>query len=770
MLSHTYKNSLIGNYLISSWIVNLQLIYLSSIFIFQNDWLNCYILLFFYCLFGQLPVKPKIPSWLNTVCMLATTVSLFFNLPLLAATTVLFSHWLQGEQPIRPKFIGFNLVLIQSTLATFIMLCIAHLLSYKTTYRPNRSIHYRVRYFKPMYFLLFDQLFVVTLLTIVIWIYVISLPTLEPNALIFSLLPSCFIAYLVGEKKKYIEPFLKGGYISLYIGLAFISQLINILMLPKLEIWFNNLTYLNFSLLVFQQITQATIIGSLLAVFNIQLSTYQTLARKRHTEGFHFIYSMVNIVAIISLSIWITHHNNIYSVANWLVAFTFIGLLITIYRYPASTLKASLKSVVKYLFRIHEVHGLHHLNNLKKPFIIIPNHNSYLEPPILAAMLPGRFMFPINPEAGNMMAVKLTEAFWQKLPMSPNKPMMLKPFVTGLKHCKLGIIFPEGQRSPIGKIGKIYPGASFAAKISQASLVPVILNGSQYHLSSRMKTSFKKVFFPKITIQIGKPLKVQKKSQIGEKEIRNILIDTQCQQHKHKHIKDAIKALVDQIGDKHKCLLSSKKRMSLREVLKATRKISWQHQNVYHVTEENFSVISFLSALLNDIPIIYGDSSKIKNPSNALYHVEHNKVISYSMTEIMNVLYQWTYNSPVYSESNLFIGCDYEDYRIIIFGFIGALLNGATAIIPDKNTGFAQEIYLEHANTLIMSQKYFDRLFDEATKEDLIFVKYTISMHTSSSNRSAWINKFLHPVYTFKYNDTSLLHHFETPFDTIHIR
>ena len=114
MLSPNYKHGFIANYVISSWIVNLQIIYLSSIFIFQNDWLNCYILLFFYCLFGQLPVKPKIPTWLTPACMLLTTTFLYFNLPIFAATTVLFSHWLQGEQPIKPKMIGINILLIQS--------------------------------------------------------------------------------------------------------------------------------------------------------------------------------------------------------------------------------------------------------------------------------------------------------------------------------------------------------------------------------------------------------------------------------------------------------------------------------------------------------------------------------------------------------------------------------------------------------------------------------------------------------------------------------
>lgn len=763
MPSHTYRNGFVANYLIASWIVNLQIIYLFSLFIFQNTWLNCYIILFFYCLLGQLPVKAKIPLWVHPACMLVTTVCLYFDLPMVAATSLLFSHWLQGEQPINPKLIGVNLLLLQNTLATFLALIIGHILCYKTIIRPYRHVHYRVRFFKPMYRLLVDQLFIVAMLTAVTWIYVISLPTLEPNDLIFSLIPSCFIAYLVTNRQKAIEPFLKHGYISLYIGLNLLCQMINLLMLPNLETWLNTTTTTNFIYLVIQQLIQITTIGALIATFNIQLSIYKTLSRKRHTEGFHFMFSMINVITIIVLSLWISHASNIYTIAYWMAIITFLALMITIYRYPAPTLKASLKSFVKYAFRI-EINGLKNLEQLKKPYIIIPNHNSYLEPPILAGMLPGRFMFPINPEAGNMLVVRLTEAFWEKLPMSPNKPMMLKPFIHGLKHGKNGIIFPEGQRSPIGKIGKIYPGAILAAKLTGATLVPIILNGSQYSVTSRMKTNFKKSFFPKVSIQIGKPVKITKKSNLDEQDIRNILIETQCQQPQPKHLREAIKALINQIGDSHKCLISNKKRLNLKQVLKAAKKTTWAHKGFYHLTEDSFSPIRFLSALLNDIPIILGDINQVKLPQEALYVVEENKITVFKMAEIMNMLYQWTYNSPLYSETSLFIACDHKDFRIILFGFIGSILTGATCIIPDQKNALAQEIYLEHATTLMISNKYLSQLMNDASKEELSFITHTITYNANKSFRNSWIVNFLHPTYNISYPENNLCHTYETPF------
>ncbi|MDG2348842.1 MAG: 1-acyl-sn-glycerol-3-phosphate acyltransferase [Gammaproteobacteria bacterium] len=766
MLAHTYRNGFVANHLIASWIVNLQIIYLFSLFIFQNTWLNCYIILFFYCLLGQLPVKAKIHSWINPACMLLTTICLYFDLPMIAATSLLFSHWLQGEQPIKPKLIGINLLLLQNPLTTFIALMIGHILSYKTITQTYRHVNYRIRFFKPMYRLLVDQLFIIAMITALTWVYIISLPTLAPNDLIFSLIPSCLIAYIVTNKKKPIESFLKNGYISLYILLNLICQIINLNMLPNIEAWLSTPNTTNLIYLVIQQLIQITTIGTLLASFNIQLSTYRILSRKRHTEGFHFVFSMINVITIIGLSLWVSHVSNIYTIAYWMAILTFLALITTVYRYPASTLKASLKSFVKYTFRI-EIHGLHNLEQLKKPYIVIPNHNSYLEPPILAGMLPGRFMFPINPEAGNMLIVRLTEGFWQKLPMSPNKPMMLKPFIHGLKHGKNGIIFPEGQRSPIGKIGKIYPGAILAAKLTEATLVPVILNGSQYNVTSRMKTNFKKSFFPKVTIQIGKPVKVTKKSNFNEETIRKILIETQCKQSQPKHLKDAIKHLISQIGDSHKCLISNKKRLNLKQVLQLANKTSWTHKNFYHLTEDSFSPIRFLSALLNDIPIILGDINQVKLPQEALYIVEEDKITIFTMVDIMNMLYQWTYNAPLYSETSLFIACDYNDFRFILLGFIGSILTGATCIIPEHKNAVAQEIYLEHATALMLNETYLNQLMNDASTEELTFIGNTIACNIKSTIRKNWEGKFLHPIYNIEHKEKELIHTYETPFNSV---
>ena len=76
--------------------------------------------------------------------------------------------------------------------------------------------------------------------------------------------------------------------------------------------------------------------------------------------------------------------------------------------------------------------------------------------------------------------------------------------------------------------------------MTQSTLIPVILDGSQYHVSSRMEQSLRKVLFPKVTIQIGEPVKVSKTTDIDESHIRQMMVHTQYLQQKPSHLRDAI--------------------------------------------------------------------------------------------------------------------------------------------------------------------------------------------------------------------------------------
>lgn len=764
MQSQIYNQKFIANHTLVYWAINLQLVYLiTNIMMYENQLLACCALLIGYCVVGQLPQPIKPNRFLMPLVSILTTTMLWFDLPWLAGASIILNHWLQGEQPIRPKIIGINIILIQVPLITYCILLIIHGLTINQTVPSSRTISLNIRYFPPLQKLLADQLILLGLATATIWIYLLSLPSLPPSDLLFAILPCCFVSYLIQHQKTVKESFLKPGYITLYLGLACFAQICNLFFLPHLEFWLTNISSGHMLLLILQQIIQATAFSSLFLVFQEQFSIYQNLSRKRNTEGFHFIYSISMTSTIILTSIWMIQQQNILLCANILLLLTCLSFILTMLRYPAPTLKASLQCSINYLFRI-KIHGMDKLDNLKKPYILIPNHLSYIEPPILAGILPGRFMFPISLGASNLWCVRITEKFWTKLPISPDKPFTLKPFIQGLKHGKVGIIFPEGQRSPYGKLAKIYSGSILAAKMTQASLIPVFISGSEYHISSRVRTAYKKRLRPSISVQIGEPYKINKKSTITDQDIRNMMINTQNTMPKKTHLRDAIDELIIQIGSKHHTLIYQNKHLTLSQLLKKADNITWAHEKFYHITETSFCPIRFLSALLNNISIIYGNINTIKYPMHAIYNVTNEEVITFSMQEIMMAVYQWNHNSPVYSYDLLLLSCSTNEFRQLLFGFIGSILLGNTCIISTSKTNLAQKIYLESATKLMTNSNTFEALYDTATSSELVSLRASITTNINTSKKDEWEAKFTHPVYAFSYNKNTLLNSFESAF------
>ena len=90
------------------------------------------------------------------------------------------------------------------------------------------------------------------------------------------------------------------------------------------------------------------------------------------------------------------------------------------------------------------------------------------------------------------------------------KKAMEKLVVQGKKHLQKGhsiLLFPEGTRIPVGKTGRINAGAAVLAAKSNTPVVPVAHNAGVYWPLHSL------IMYPgTITVQIGKPIEVQKKS------------------------------------------------------------------------------------------------------------------------------------------------------------------------------------------------------------------------------------------------------------------
>lgn len=154
-----------------------------------------------------------------------------------------------------------------------------------------------------------------------------------------------------------------------------------------------------------------------------------------------------------------------------------------------------------------EVSGRENIDNLKRPFIVAPNHQSFLDPFLIA----GSYKYDHIKNAFAVGASQFFESkFMQKLaaflntvPVDPDTQLLkaMKASAVGLRHGKILVIFPEGARAFDGDLHEFKKGAAILAVELDTPIVPVALDGF-YKVWAR---SSNKISFAKTKIRYGKP-------------------------------------------------------------------------------------------------------------------------------------------------------------------------------------------------------------------------------------------------------------------------
>jgi acyl-[acyl-carrier-protein]-phospholipid O-acyltransferase/long-chain-fatty-acid--[acyl-carrier-protein] ligase len=167
-------------------------------------------------------------------------------------------------------------------------------------------------------------------------------------------------------------------------------------------------------------------------------------------------------------------------------------------------------SVARLLFRLLyrvEVKGLENYRSAGRKAVIIANHSSYLDGPLLSAFLPERASFAINSHVAKTWWAKPSFALFNMIPIDPTNPMALRVLVDELKKGRKVVIFPEGRLTVTGALMKVYEGPGAIAQMAKARVLPVRIDGALYTPFSRMRGKLRLRWFPKITITFLPPVK-----------------------------------------------------------------------------------------------------------------------------------------------------------------------------------------------------------------------------------------------------------------------
>ena len=153
---------------------------------------------------------------------------------------------------------------------------------------------------------------------------------------------------------------------------------------------------------------------------------------------------------------------------------------------PQDTLRLLARIVLRLAYRV-ELRGAEHLAAAGERVVIVPNHVSYLDGPLIAAFLPGYPMFAIDTAQAAKWWVRPLLAGADIFPMDPTRPMATKSLIHALRDGRQCVIFPEGRLNVTGgALMKIYDGPALIADKGEAPVLPVRIDGVEFTPFSRL--------------------------------------------------------------------------------------------------------------------------------------------------------------------------------------------------------------------------------------------------------------------------------------------
>ena len=176
---------------------------------------------------------------------------------------------------------------------------------------------------------------------------------------------------------------------------------------------------------------------------------------------------------------------------------------------PQDTLRMLARIVLRLAYRV-ELRGAENLAAAGERVVIVPNHVSYLDGPLIGAFLPGYPMFAIDTTQAARWWVRPLLAGADVYPMDPARPMATKSLIRALRAGRQCVIFPEGRLNVTGgALMKVYDGPALIADKGDAMVLPVRIDGVEFtpfsRLASRLGGRLRRRWFPKVTITLYEP-------------------------------------------------------------------------------------------------------------------------------------------------------------------------------------------------------------------------------------------------------------------------
>lgn len=157
---------------------------------------------------------------------------------------------------------------------------------------------------------------------------------------------------------------------------------------------------------------------------------------------------------------------------------------------PARSLRGDLQELILFpilrLFARLKVEGQEHLKGVEGPVVVVANHTSHFDCPVILAALPHRIRHRTIVAAAadyfyKVQAVgALTSLALGTVPFERHEGSResLEKLKEGIHRGWSVLIFPEGSRSNTGRLGHFKRGAAYLCVDAKCAAVPVYLEGA----------------------------------------------------------------------------------------------------------------------------------------------------------------------------------------------------------------------------------------------------------------------------------------------------
>jgi acyl-[acyl-carrier-protein]-phospholipid O-acyltransferase / long-chain-fatty-acid--[acyl-carrier-protein] ligase len=228
-------------------------------------------------------------------------------------------------------------------------------------------------------------------------------------------------------------------------------------------------------------------------------------------------------------------------------------------------LASILRFISRILFRV-ELRGLENIP-AEDRLLIVANHESFLDGLLLGLFIPKKATFVVHTTVLKNWWFRQFLRLTPHLAVDPASPFAMKKVIKLLESGKNVVIFPEGRITITGSLMKVYDGPGFVAAKTNATILPVRIDGAAESYFGRLSSHHPRKLHPKVTLTIMPTTSVvmpkpshhsfptaKQRRRIAGEGMRSVMQKMLFQAQKNRTLFEAFLDAVDKFGGNYKLI------------------------------------------------------------------------------------------------------------------------------------------------------------------------------------------------------------------------